>query len=183
MQELTLWAALTEKSGKRLKEITDKANALGAIGPAGTTKEEVDRVKGELLAAVAEHQANTERLARATDEAARQLEDGEEETRQFWFRRFHTSLAIAHGAAFAALGSNLFDKDTPAAVIAGAWHPMALFAAGMVIAGVLPMALYAKKEPLAWKLAGASAAFFLAGLGACLIAMWLRAEMVWPWQA
>lgn len=130
-----------------------------------------------------------DKLARLRDEALHReqlVADAEQRAQvddaNFWFRRFNTSLAIAHGAGFAAIGSKLFDKETPPDIIVAAWHPMAIFALGMVAAGVLPIALYFRRQLLAWSLAGASATLFAAGLVAALVAMWLRAAMVWPWQ-
>lgn len=111
------------------------------------------------------------------DEQAIATDFGE---RSFWFRRFHTSLAIAHGAAFAAVGSHLFDKDTTAAVAAAAWHPMALFACGMVVAGALPIALHRRSDKAGWRLATVSAALFVAGIAAALFAVWRKAALVLP---
>lgn len=131
-----------------------------------------------------------DRFARLRDEASHResmLADAEERAQvddaNFWFRRFNTSLAIAHGAGFAAVGSKLFDKETPPEIIVAAWHPMAIFAVGMILAGSIPVALYFRRQNVAWALAGLSAALFAAGLFAALLAMWLRADMVWPWQA
>jgi small-conductance mechanosensitive channel len=102
------------------------------------------------------------------------------EDQAFWFRRFHTSLAIAHGAGFAAIGSKLFDPEVTASTAGAAWHPMLLFAVGMVAAGVIPLALYFKRMGIAWGLALTSASLLVAGLGAALAAVWRASDLIVP---
>ena len=92
------------------------------------------------------HQAARERLDLLEKELAGHIEAFEADRRRherengdWWFRRFHTSLAIAHGAAFAAIASNAFDADkikTTAALVAA---PLATFGIGMILAGLIPV--------------------------------------------
>lgn len=110
------------------------------------------------------------------------LVSAREEDRGFWFRRFHTSLALAHGAAFAAIASKLFDATVDSSTAAGAWYPMSAFAFGMLLAGLIPVALYRESLSTAWRLAIVSAALFVLGLAAALVSVWIKAGLVWPWQ-
>lgn len=100
--------------------------------------------------------------------------------RTYWFRRFHTSLAIAHGGAFAAVASKLFDPAATQQLAVAAWYPLALFATGMVIAGALPLALHRRNESLGWRLAVVSACVFVLGLAATLFAIWQKGELFLP---
>lgn len=115
------------------------------------------------------------------DGIAREVGRRRDEERAFWFRRFHTSLALAHGAGFAAVASKLFDSNVTASTAAGAWYPMAAFACGMMLAGLIPVALFRETTRTAWSLAIASATLFLGALAAALTAVWLKAGLVWPW--
>lgn len=105
-------------------------------------------------------------------------EQSKREDRSFWFRRFHTSLAIAHGAGFAAVSSKLFDPALKAATAGYAFYPMSAFAIGMVLAGLIPVALYRDAGRWSWGLAGASAILFCGALMASLIAVWRQTG--WP---
>jgi hypothetical protein len=86
------------------------------------------------------------------------------EERAFWFRRFHTSLAIAHGGALAAIASKLLDGATGRLAVKVALLPMAVFAVGMVLAGSIPYALYREDRQRAQTLANVSAGLFVVGL-------------------
>lgn len=108
------------------------------------------------------------------------IEQAKREDRTFWFRRFHTSLAIAHGAGFAAVASNLLDPAATASTATAALIPMAAFAVGMVLAGLIPVALYRDAARWAWSLAGISAALFCAALVAAVIAVGVKAELKLP---
>lgn len=55
-----------------------------------------------------------------------------------WDRRFHTSLAIGHGAAFAAIINHVFDKDTSRAAIQAASPAIVIFALGLLTSGAIP---------------------------------------------
>lgn len=55
-----------------------------------------------------------------------------------WDRRFHTSLAIGNGAAFAAIVNHVFDKDTSQAAIRAAAPALILFALGLIVSGAIP---------------------------------------------
>lgn len=112
------------------------------------------------------------------DAAAAAIEQAMREDRSFWFRRFHTSLALAHGAGFAAVCSKLFDPALTAATAGYAFYPMGAFAIGMVLAGLIPVALYRDAGRWAWGLAGASAILFCGALIASLIAIWRQTG--WP---
>lgn len=107
-------------------------------------------------------------------------EQAKREDRSFWFRRFHTSLALAHGAGFAAVGSKLFDGATGKAAVQGAFYPMLCFAVGMVVAGLIPVALYLDRAKLAWGLAIGSAVLFVLALLNAVIAVWFAAWPLWP---
>jgi hypothetical protein len=179
-------AARTHAEWRIAKDALDaKLKVLNARGetPSGLLQIEIDQynrlnsTNGAVQHRAAELERQEAERIKITDHASITTEY---EERAFWFRRFHTSLAIAHGGAFAAIGSKLFEKDTGADVAAAAWHPMALFALGMVIAGSLPLALHRRNEGVAWCLAGVSAALFVVGLAAALAAIWRKAELVLP---
>lgn len=179
-------AERTQAEWRIAKDALDaKLKVLNARGeaPSGLLQIEIDQynrlnsTNGAVQHRAAELERQEAERIKITDHASITTEY---EERAFWFRRFHTSLAIAHGAAFAAIGSKLFDKETTADVAAAAWHPMALFALGMVVAGSLPLALHRRNEVVGWSLAGVSAALFVAGLGAALAAIWRKAGLVFP---
>lgn len=179
-------AARTQVEWRVAKDALDaKIKVLNERGetPSGVLRIEIDQynrlnqINAGIQNRVAELERQEAERIKFTDQASITTEY---EERAFWFRRFHTSLAIANGGGFAAVGSKLFDKDTTAAVAAAAWHPMAFFALGMVIAGSLPLALHRRNERLGWSLAGLSAGLFVAGLGAALFAVWRKGELVLP---
>lgn len=179
-------AARTQAEWRIAKDALDaKVKVINERGesPSELLQIEIDQYNrlNNINAAVQHRAAELERQEaeriKITDEASITTEYQE---RAFWFRRFHTSLAIAHGAAFAAIGSKLFDKETTAETAAAAWHPMALFALGMVIAGALPLALHRRNERVGWGLAGVSAFLFVAGLVAALAAIWRKADLALP---
>jgi len=93
------------------------------------------------------------------------------EERAFWFRRFHTSLAIANGGALAAISSKLLENGVEARSIQAAMAAMVAFASGMLIAGSIPMALYAEKRTLAQRLAYVSAGALILGIVATLLGL------------
>lgn len=104
------------------------------------------------------------------------------EDRAFWVRRFHTSLAIAHGAAFVALASHLFDGDQVRLnMIAGAtFTSMSVFGTGMLLAGAIPFVMYRGSPSAAERLAFASAGLFVIGVVAALIGVYRAAGLVLP---
>lgn len=104
------------------------------------------------------------------------------EDRAFWVRRFHTSLAIAHGAAFVALASHMFDGSAEQlGVIANAtFIPMVTFSLGMVIAGAIPFAMYRGRTTMAERLALGSAGLFVLGVAFALAGVFLAADLAVP---
>lgn len=60
----------------------------------------------------------------------------------FWFRRYCTSLAIAHGGAFVAIVAGVLQSDRTAFIAAAAFLPLVHFGVGMVMAGFLPITLW-----------------------------------------
>lgn len=130
----------------------------------------------------AERRREEERLARDSAlEAERRRYQREDQ--DFWFRRFITSLAIAHGAGFAAVASKLLDGNVSQSTAAAAWHPMAAFAAGMVFAGVAPVALWWDAFRVAVRLVMISALLLIIALSAALIAVWNKGELTLTPQA
>lgn len=112
-----------------------------------------------------------------------------------WDRRFHISLAIGHGAAFAAIVNHAFDKDTSRVAIQAATGPLIVFAAGLILSGAIPWVLATPLSPAsaveafraanasrarARRLAKTSAGLFVAGLIASLFGViflgWLTAD-------
>lgn len=112
-----------------------------------------------------------------------------------WDRRFHISLAIGHGAAFAAIVNHVFDKDTSRAAIQAATGAIIVFAAGLISSGAIPWVLATplsldnssaafdaanESRTRARRLAKLSAALFVAGLvaslGGVIFLGWLTAD-------
>jgi hypothetical protein len=96
----------------------------------------------------------------------------------FWFRRFHTSLAIAHGAAFAAVIAHVFDPESPRSLAVLAEIPLVCFAIGMCSAGLIPVALHSKNNDFAWLLALTSGFALIAGLVTTIYAVDMHARQV-----
>lgn len=174
--------ALWKKTYAKINLLSEKINAEGRP-PTEDEQREFDLYNrlNETNSAIHNRLAQLEKSEserlRFTDEKSIAVEF---EERTFWFRRFHTSLAIAHGAAFAAAASHLFDDKASALTAAAAWIPMAIFASGMILAGSLPIALHRRAELLAWRLAGVSALLFIVGVVAVLAAVWRKAGYIWP---
>lgn len=97
------------------------------------------------------------------------------ERREFWFRRFHLSMGIAHGAGLAAITSKVFDSAVSAGSVAQTWWAMFCFAAGLILAGAIPISLYFGKSRVAWGLASVSAGLFIAALAVAVAAAWAKA--------
>lgn len=77
----------------------------------------------------------------AATAAAREQIEGE--TRNFWLRRFITTLAIANAAALTGIAAGLSQADNPGILgphLAGA---LRAFATGMIAAGSMPLIFYA----------------------------------------
>ncbi len=104
-----------------------------------------------------------------------------------WDRRFHTSLAIGHGAAFAAIVTHAFDHDTSQAAIRYSLAPLLLFGAGLITGGTIPLLLARRGDPTDAKaaldiadrarrngqaMATISAILFLFGLIASVFGVW-----------
>lgn len=169
--------------GVRMIAIEDMNQARAAIGELQPELAALQLAKKRLDDTAAEKREARELARRERDAAVEAaLAKVREEDRGFWFRRFHTSLAIAHGAAFAAIGSKLFDSTVDKATAGGAWYPMVAFGMGMLFAGLIPVALYRDSQKMAWRLAIISASLLIIGLFAALWAVWNKAELVWPWQ-
>lgn len=104
------------------------------------------------------------------------VEDEDGARRDYWFRRFHTSLAIANGGAFAAVASHLFAPELTAFQSAAAFWPMTVFAAGLVAAGLIPMLLYARWFTAAWAASAMSAVLFCVGLISAVVGAWTLSQ-------
>lgn len=140
-------------------------------------------VLGELLLQQARQSDTGIALAAARDASDDDLrEDAKkrEERREFWFRRFNLSLGLAHGAGLAAITSKVFANDVVAAAVAGTWWSMVSFAAGLAVAGILPIALYLERPKVGWWMAGGSALLFLWALVVILAGAAHKAEHIWP---
>jgi len=122
----------------------------------------------------AEFEASEERRrANLEAEILRIAEDGG----TFWFRRFHTSLAIANGAAFVAIAGHIMDPTISVSLAAAAWYPMSAFAIGILAAGTIPVALHHRHPQTAWGLSTFAAAMFVLGLGFTLNAVAIKGNV------
>lgn len=134
----------------------------------------------ELDGLIEENEAALESL---TDEIARldqQLREartahGDEHT--FWNRRFHTSLAIAHGGGLLAVGNKLIDPAAGRIMLQVGLVPMAIFAGGLVAAGYIPLALARGQLKRAQQLVTLSAGLFTGGL---VVVLGCLALLAWP---
>lgn len=112
-----------------------------------------------------------------------------------WDRRFHTSLAIGHGAAFAAIVNHVFDKDTAPLAVRVSLPAVLIFGLGLLLSGAIPGVRAVRPDPmskvktlaqasrsrvLADLLANSSAALFAAGL---LAAAWGAGVVAFPGEA
>lgn len=161
---------------ERLKALDDARRTLGRA------KTSLSTVTHRRRNAEADFTAARERSA--SDELA-EIKAG----RIHFDQRFHTSLAIAHGAAFAAIVNHAFDKDTSQAAIRAAVLPLALFALGLLLGGAIPwvrgrrsmtssvvgaLSEATRNRRTAAVLAGLSAGFFILGVIAAVAAVsWL----------
>lgn len=136
------------------------------------------RVRSLVMAIREVDAAEEDRLRLVADAENRAQVDDE----NFWFRRFNTSLAIAHGAAFAAISSKLFDKDATADLMAATFNPLAAFAVGMVLAGAIPLPLFTRRSEWATLLSILSALTFVLGLGLVLAAVAKAGGLVPLWE-
>lgn len=173
----------SKPSGMKLNAQQRVQSALDNVKAFKPQLDDLRLAKKRLDDSAAERAEAREAADRERDNAVRvALENAKAEDRSFWFRRFHTSLAIAHGAAFAAISSKLFDPAIDSATAGGSWYSLSLFAIGMLVAGLIPIFLFLEKTRWTWYLAIGSAVLFAMGLAAALIAIWIKADMVWPWQ-
>jgi hypothetical protein len=136
----------------------------GTRDPLDVVKEELERASQELKRLQdREHDLVGSEMkiqaARAQGEEQARIDD-----RTYWFRRFHTSLAIANGAAVAAIASKLLDKDVERLAVAISLVPLSLFALGMVLAGAIPVLLATDKRRVGEICAGVSATALIFGL-------------------
>lgn len=146
----------------------------GIVGP-GTSE-----AKARLENAQREVSTVRQRLRQIDDRTSEQAASVAHERREFWFRRFHLSLGLAHGAGLAAIMGKIFDSAVSAPAAAGAWWAMFAFALGLVLAGLLPVTLYKERHKWAWVLAGVSAVLFIWALLVLLGAAAVKAHHVWP---
>ncbi len=103
--------------------------------------------------------------------------------RSFWFQRLNTSLAIAHGAGFAAVASHLFDPNTTAASAGLSLPAMTTFGLGALVAGAIPLPLAYEKRPVATWLMAIAAGLFVMAVGLATYGAGLKAfGHVWIWQ-
>ncbi len=151
-----LYANLSELRAERSRA-AGKAAAL----------DEVQRLVVWDAAAAAEEAEATAEVAKALKENGAQVVDlaritTEEQT--YWFRRFHTSLAIGNGGAFLALATHLLDPALTDQLATDAAWTLAAVALGVCLAGAIPFALHFSRKRTAWTLAAGSAGLFVIGL-------------------
>ncbi|MGE5565446.1 MAG: hypothetical protein ACM3YN_04710 [Parcubacteria group bacterium] len=101
----------------------------------------------------------------------------------FWLRRFHVSLAIAHGGAFAAIMNNLFSAKDVQDLAAVLFWPLTCFGTGLLTAGVIPVALYRRARTVPWLLAALSGMLFVAGVVGGLAAVFYVGDLQLPWPS
>lgn len=151
-----------------LAPIGDAASS-GFVDPAAINSMRTELAS--LQAAIAQYESaravarNTAATDAATDAQTRELR----ESRTWYTRRFHTSLAIVNAAAFAGVGTHILSRDAEGKL---AVVTAACFAAGTIAAGAIPLL---KSDDWVSEiqrgsmlhpgfLAGASAALFTGGL-------------------
>ncbi|MFN3582625.1 hypothetical protein [Phenylobacterium sp.] len=139
----------------------------------GPQKVELDRL-------IAENEAVVETLPDEIASLDQQLREaravhGDEHT--FWNRRFHTSLAIAHGGGLLAVGNKLIDPAAGQTMLQVGVVPMAIFAGGLVAAGYIPLALAHGQQRRARQLVTVSAGLFAGGL---VVVLGCLVLLAWP---
>lgn len=101
----------------------------------------------------------------------------------FWQQRMNTSVALAHGAAFAAIAAHIFDPTTTAQSAGLGLPAFAIFGLGLVLAGAIPLLITAGHVKRSTELAWGSSLLFVAGVMAAIIgAAFKSLEWVWYWQ-
>ncbi|WP_428151415.1 hypothetical protein [Brevundimonas sp.] len=163
-----------------LREGSPRAN--GAAQQIGWARQEVENAQKEVDALILRDKRLDDSENERADAASLRRAEHREEQRQFWFRRFHLSVGLAHGAGLAAISSKVFDKDVSAATVSGAWWSLTAFVLGLLIAGLIPIALYFDRTRWAWWMASGSAAAFVWALCVVLAGAAVKAQHVWPFQ-
>lgn len=169
------WKLIFDEDGAEIDRLK-AAQAQGAMIPALAKLEKRRAHAGEQYNALARE------ISRLKDEHDAHLQKEHSDAEQFWFRRFHTSLAIAHGAAFVAIGSKAFEPALNADAKIAAAYALIWFGTGVVLAGVIPAVLFLHHQRAAWALAAGSAVAFVCGLATAIAAFVTNAGLVWPWQ-
>lgn len=105
------------------------------------------RAKAALDAAVTAYLEEEQRYIEERSALTIRSADEERAGAIHWDRRFHTSLAIGHGAAFAAIVAHAFDHDTSQAAIQNALPALLCFGAGLMAGGAIPLLLARHGDP------------------------------------
>lgn len=182
-QELeTVRAQLVSLRGQLDSAVQRRDAALSRTVPSGfkqSTLNEYKAARAELEPEIARLELRELQLLDAMTAEERGRAEGEArvkaEDRAYWFRRFHTSLAIAHGGALAAIASKLLDKDVERVAVKVALVPMTFFSIGLVLAGLIPYTLALERRRTSQAAANISAGLFVGGLIATLIGLYALA--------
>lgn len=128
---------LTQLEERREKLLLKRHQQGAYADPTRMVEKEIQSIEAEMLRLTRELAA-----IQAADDARDRAAQDDEAT--FWFRRFFTSVAIANGAAFAALAAGFLNTDDKAAIANALAEIMSFFAIGMCTAGLIPALLWAR---------------------------------------
>lgn len=154
---------------KKRRIAADRQALLELSAAAESMRTEEDRLSEILLG------IEQSRLARKEDQFA------------FWYQRLNTSLAIAHGAGFAAVAAHLFDPSTTPQSAGLGLPALAVFGVGTIVAGSIPLALLVENPSAPRRitpiLSSLAAVLFCAAILASLWGATLKSQdRIWSWQ-
>lgn len=152
----------------QLRQIAAQRDSLAGVAMQQALRQKADHLNRQ----IAELEANKRDLIEQAAEPVRLLELSQ---RAYWFQRLNTSMAIAHGAGFAAVSAHLFDPATRPADVAVSLPAMAAFGLGAIVAGAIPWPLAHDMKRLASWLTRFAAGLFVLAIALALGGAGLKA--------
>jgi len=106
----------------------------------GVVRRDLETVRQQIARAEDDERRSGEQVSAVREATFDKLTQDET---AFWFRRFFTTLGIAHAAAFVALTSGFLQSDDKSTIGHAVADALTLFASGMIAAGLIPLLLWA----------------------------------------
>lgn len=125
-------AGLDQESRRRYETTMKSLTDLDAVqAQKALLKSQSDLIEAQRASAAAQH-AETTRLEEIR---------GRSDEQSYWFRRFLTSLTVAHGVGLATSINGLMKQPSPVVSSEGAIAILLCFGLGLILMGTLPIAL------------------------------------------